>query len=172
MSKFFRKEQLINTTKSLVLLLSFWEIQKERSLERNERESRILVTITSFLKKDEDSDRNRTSKKENRSWDYYDFRKLSRFFFFFFFWIWRTTIRKSRARKNRRKTWERSKRAGNLWKTWKIFWSRSKSAWKVEIMIRNVFFLTSFLIWTRSEENLNLKSLKIWENKLILLIFM
>ncbi len=49
MSKFFRKEQLINITKSLVLLLSFWEIQKERSLERNERESKVLVTISLYL---------------------------------------------------------------------------------------------------------------------------
>jgi hypothetical protein len=44
MSKFFKKEQLINITKSLVLLFSFWEIQKERSLERNEKESKVLVT--------------------------------------------------------------------------------------------------------------------------------
>jgi predicted GNAT family acetyltransferase len=44
MSKFFRKEQLINITKSLVLLFSSWEIQKERSPERNEKESRVLVT--------------------------------------------------------------------------------------------------------------------------------
>jgi hypothetical protein len=44
MFKFFRREQLINITKSLVLLLSFWEIQKERSLEKNERKSEVLVT--------------------------------------------------------------------------------------------------------------------------------
>ncbi len=132
------------------------------------------MTIISLLKKDEDSDRNRTSKKENRSWDYYDFRKFSRFFFFFF-WIWRATIKKSRNRENRRKTWERSKRTRNLWKTWEMRRIDRKSQekkWICEISRFCVERRSFEIVWTKSEENLNLKSFEIWKNKLILLIFM
>jgi hypothetical protein len=44
--KFFEEEQLF-TIKILVLLFSFWENQKEKSLERNKYwESKVLITNT------------------------------------------------------------------------------------------------------------------------------
>jgi hypothetical protein len=45
MSKFFREEQLTNTTESLVLLLPSWEVQEGRSPGRNEREPGVPVTF-------------------------------------------------------------------------------------------------------------------------------
>jgi hypothetical protein len=174
MSKFFKEEQLINITKSLVLLLSFWKIQKEKSLERNERKSRILVTIISLLKKDEDSDRNRTSKKENRSWDYYDFRKSLRFFFFFFFFFLNLTSCDQKKQKSKKS----SKNVKEIEANEKSLKNMRNSLIEIEECLKRrdhdkkCVFLTSFLIWIKSEENLNLKSFEIWENKLILLIFM
>jgi hypothetical protein len=50
MSKFFREEQLTNTTESLVLFLPSWEVQEGRSPGRNEREPGVLVTHSALRK--------------------------------------------------------------------------------------------------------------------------